>query len=247
MLPCALADGILRTGRLARANWCRGLSAGDARQQLRRDPALPSRASRCLRLAGEEGVVGLLGPPVLLDSAQLPPGLFSAPFSRGRWCGGAGGRVSGTRSAAPDLSDWFFSWLLKNKSKEGKGLQSSDVVQHCPWMLFTIVISGGVGGGGNLFVSVQKGPSVSMSMRTSHSERAEQSALNDLKMVTLDQFLKSRNKQISLIGKIYPGTHVSLPCSPSAIGKRCYSLPVLRTKNLRCDNKPAAPQQFNTK
>lgn len=91
MLPCALADGMLRTGRLARANWCRGLSAGDARQQLRRDPALPSRASRCLRLAGEGGVVGLLGPPVLLGSVQLPPGLFSAPFSRGRWCGGAGG------------------------------------------------------------------------------------------------------------------------------------------------------------
>lgn len=35
-----------------------------------------------------------------------------------------------------------------------------------------------------------------MSMRTSHSERAERSVLNDLKMVTLDQFLKSSNKQI---------------------------------------------------
>lgn len=39
-------------------------------------------------------------------------------------------------------------------------------------------------------MSVQKGPSVSMSMRTSPSEREEQSALNDLKMVTLDPFLK---------------------------------------------------------
>lgn len=95
-------------------------------------------------------------------------------------------------------------------------------------------------------MSVQKGPSVSMSTRTSHSERTEQSALNDLKMVTLDQFLKSSNEQIFLIGKIYPGTPMSLPSSPSAIGKRCYSLPVLRTKSLRCDNKPEVPQQFNT-
>lgn len=146
-MPCALAGGILRTGHFAGANWCRGLSAGDAWQQLWPDPALRSRPSRCLRLAGEERVVGSLGPPGFAGqhSAAPHPHPPRAPFSWGRRVVGVGG-VSGTCSAAPGLSDSVLLLSAKRQSKEGKGLQSSDVVRRCPETLFPIVISGGGGG-----------------------------------------------------------------------------------------------------
>lgn len=107
--------------------------------------------------------------------------------------GVAVGIVSVTRSAAPSLLHGFFSCLLKDKVRRGKVWKNrvflGAALGLCSQLLFP-----GRRGGNNLFVSVQKRPSVSMPLRTSHSGRVGQSALNDLKMVTLDRVLKESNK-----------------------------------------------------
>lgn len=123
-------------------------------------------------------------PPLLPRSIQLLPSSPKPPFH-----GDARGAVSGSRCLAPVLAGCFFSCLLKDKVKGEKAPAKPGFCLALPLdSVYNCYFRGW--GEESLFVSVQKGPSVSMSMRTSPSEREEQSALNDLKMVTLDPFLK---------------------------------------------------------
>lgn len=138
ILSCALADGILRTGHFARAKWCLGLSAGDPGSTpgrvLPRDRG-PAGASAW---PGKGGSWAIHDTAVLLGSADLPPGLFSAPFSRGRRGNCISHLLRSSRFVALDI-------LLsaKRQSEEEKGLERSGVPRRCPWTLFAITISGG--------------------------------------------------------------------------------------------------------
>lgn len=136
--------------------------------------------------------------------------LICAPASSAlRSLGVTVGIVSATHSAAPGLLHWIFSCLLKDKVRRGKAWKDRVFLVAALGCCSQLLFPGGRGGN-NLFVSVQKGPSVSMPMRTSHSGRVGQSALNYSKLVTLDRVFKSSNKQFFFNWKnIFCHTRVS--------------------------------------
>lgn len=91
---------------------------------------------------GKGRVAGHLGPPGFAGQRSAAP----RPLQRFLPPGSPGGCVRHSLR-----SSRFVGLVLllpaKRQSREGKGLQSSDVVRRCPWALFTIVISGGMRGG----------------------------------------------------------------------------------------------------
>lgn len=107
-LPCTPGDGILWTRRLARAKTLVAAVAFLA-------ASCPVTAAPQVPLPGP----GLLRTPRFAGQRSAAPRPPQRSSSRGSPRG-----VSGTRSAAPVFSDWFFSCLLKGKLRRGKGCKA---------------------------------------------------------------------------------------------------------------------------